>query len=43
MTPPATLRGLDIRVAQDVDDALDSVEQAVEEEVPARTTEAAPV
>ncbi len=24
MTPPATLRGLDIQVAQDVDDALDS-------------------
>ena len=28
LTPPAPIRGLDIRVAEDVDDALDEVDTA---------------
>ena len=31
LTPPAPIRGLDIRVAEDVDDALDGVDTEVEE------------
>jgi solute:Na+ symporter, SSS family len=31
LTPPAPIRGLDIRVAEDVDDALDGVDTDVEE------------
>jgi SSS family solute:Na+ symporter len=42
LTPPAPLRGLDIQVAQDVDDALDSTAE-LEHKTPALASEAAPV
>jgi SSS family solute:Na+ symporter len=40
LTPPAPIRGLDIRVAEDVDDALDGVDTDVEEEPELLTAEA---
>ena len=42
MTPPATLRGLDIQVAQDVEDALDSTTEAIENRASALAGSAAP-
>ena len=36
VTPAAPIRGLDIQVAQDVDDALDAVDEAEPEQEPVR-------